>query len=344
MRNAGGGARDRPGKTRSFATHRFDPAVSLAMKKTPVPKNLPSGPELVRLLPADPSVVAKPSPLKLGALRQALEKIIAEEQDPATTAALERAGQKDRARREALLRRPGPSRRTLERAAREAKTDLAAKIAGLQSLVGGPRVAGRPEYHLLDRPYLIWADTDLAGSAVVPAGSWAKLVSRSEDGRPNKDVHVWFHYWWRNQRDSAAVVDVNAYAVFQGRWTYGAGSGFWWGDRWVSATVRGTLQIVEWWKSPPTTVFYQPDQSASVLGFRVDTGDFGSVGAVDQGVLFRGVDLVHRGLIVPAQQTAIFTVMLTVAAYTGEDDSLVELDFANGVFHVGSPAVLVSVV
>lgn len=310
--------------------------------KNSAPKNLPSGPELDRLYrPFETSPRSQPQPL--GAVRRALTKIVRADCDPAARNALERAEAEDRARRAALLRRPGAPARELKRSEKLLAASLASRIGGFRSLVGEPQIPGRPEYHLLDQPYLIWADFDLQDSAIVPVNSWAKFIRRSEDGGPNATVSVRFHYWWRNDRDTAAVINVNGYTVFQGEWSYGVGSGLLWGDRQIKLTVGGSLQLIEWWKTPATNAPIQASQSATVLRVTEDQSHFGAVGAVDKQGLFRGIDLSYSTLIVPAQTVAIFTVVTQVTCETGEDDSLVTADFATGNFHVGSPAVLVSV-
>lgn len=201
------------------------------------------------------------------------------------------------------------------------------------------------QYHLLNTPFEISssAGMPLTSSAIVPSNSSAKFKLHVEDG-PDVTNTASFKYVWVNPSDRYVVMNVHGYIIFRGHVQYGVGGGFFGGDRNITVSIDGRLEIFDWSNPDPVTVPPVADQAVNAYYAHEDQGGWWSVGAVGAKDIFRGYDLSHELVVVPPHATMGFAMTASFTCNTGDDSSLIDLDFASGNFQLGSPAVLLAIV
>lgn len=221
---------------------------------------------------------------------------------------------------------------------------LAAQKVKAYEVLSAVNVPGT-QYHLLNTPFEISssAGMPLTSSAIVPSNSSAKFKLHVEDG-PDVTNTASFKYVWVNPSEKYVVVNVHGYIIFRGHVQYGVGGGFFGGDRNITVSVNGRLEIFDLSNPDPVSVPPVADQSVNVYYAHEDQGDWFSVGAVGAKDIFRGYDLSHELLVVPPHATMGFNMTAAFTCNTGDDESLIDLDFASGNFQLGSPAVLLAIV
>lgn len=201
------------------------------------------------------------------------------------------------------------------------------------------------QYTLLNAPFDIssTAGMPLTSAQIVPSNSSAKFKLHVEDG-PDPSNTVNFSYVWVNPSDKYVVMNVHGYIIFHGHCQLGAGGGFFPGDRFYRLQIDGRLDIFDWSQENPVSIPPAFDQSVNVYTTSEDQGRWSEVGAVDAKDIFRGYDLSRELLVVPPHATMGFVMTASFVCGTGDDSSLVDLDFASGNFQLGSPAVLLAIV
>ena len=256
------------------------------------------------------------------------------------------------ARHDMELRRAGEAARAAAIAGSGAeKVRLGAAIAshmkGLDALVAADTQVGDPQRELLNKPFLIWSTTHglfFDSFEYIPSNSFAKF--KVDSSASNGYEEVSFYFIWNNPSAGIAVINVNAYMVFNGHCLVGSGGGVFpsilSGDRYSQLWVNAHLFLLEWWNQPPTQPYPQTDASRQVLFLATDTGGWSSVGELKPADVFRGYDLSHTLMLVPPQSSVVFQVSAQVS-YANADGAI-SVDFASGDFSVICPAVLVTIV
>lgn len=266
--------------------------------------------------------------------RQALDKLVADTLDRDGTAATAFAAVLER--RTAQLT---AMRRTLNAQARaaskSASTRLRREIVRRAAAVASD---GRSRY-FLNKPFLIWADGDLAiQDTIAPNASAAKFRI---DTRSSAYGHVTFHYLWTNDTDQAVSVDFNGYLIANGYVEIESDGGYLPGTRDANANLTAEMFPFELWHQPATYPAVQPSQIQNALYMNVSSGGFASGGGFDARGLFRGFDLRYERLIVPAH--ASLTVQMMFYAGGRVHHGRTQIDFESGDRAVISPGVLLTV-
>lgn len=252
--------------------------------------------------------------------------------------------EQDRARLDARLKRiKAETVRASRDRQRTLQTAAAQLVNGLQA-VGQLPVDGSPIGRvLLNVPFLISANSsvELEQFQIIENKSFAKFRARVE----NPDVffgNVKFFYVWTNPKNAFEVINVTGFVTFNGHCSVGVDGGLFPGDRQAGVSVKGRLDILEFFNDPPTSPLSQPDQEVTALQMRETAFSFGEVGALDARDVFRGLALSHLHMVVPPLAVIVFGVVAAVSCGTGKNGSNAAADFASGAFQVGSPAVLLA--
>lgn len=264
--------------------------------------------------------------------------------DTRATEAFEKAIEKSREKAETALSkataRSVKHSRTRLKVLREASRRHLQNLAAIAEL---PAAGGKPEYHLLDRPFLIWRSQgmDLVDSSVAPAASWAKFqasIGTAKTGGGNVD----FYYLFENVRDTAVLTDIHGYIFVNGLCKVGTDGGIVLNSRYATAHISVTLTPLEWWNQPPSTPPFQTDQVATALSLHVNAGGFLDSSAFDERSVFRGFDLAHRSFPIIPRGVVVIKVTVFVFLDTGNGYSYATADFASADFQAGCPGVLVT--
>jgi hypothetical protein len=233
------------------------------------------------------------------------------------------------AQHEIELRRAGEAARAAAIAGSAAeKVRLGAAVAshmkGLDALVADATVADAQRV-LLNKPFLIWPTTHglfFDSFEYAPANSRAKF--KVDSSASNGYEEMSFYFLWDNPSDGIAVINVNAYLVFNGHCQAGSEGGnlpsIISGDRYSQLWVNAHLYLLEWWNQPPTQPYPQADATRQVLFLATNTGGWASAGELKPADVFRGYDLQHTLMLVPPHSSVVFEVAAQVSYSNANDD------------------------
>jgi hypothetical protein len=185
----------------------------------------------------------------------------------------------------------------------------------------------------LDTPFLIWSIPliEIADSAAVPFGSWAKFDFKTSQTVTQK---VGFYFYWRNPYSDYAVINAATSLTATGHLRSHAPWGF--GVNTSSVEADALLNL---WFGWPTDVV-SSTYAAEYLGA---SGAFSTflIGPDTEGTsISSGVSLSTTMFAVPPGNTVVFEVALSLVC--DNDSGNIDADFASGNFTIECPVVVFS--
>ena len=224
------------------------------------------------------------------------------------------------------------------------KTALAAlvrqRMAAFQALAS-VNVPNAPRY-LINTPFEISASgLDLTSRTVVPSNSSAKFRLEKQNTGQRRSGSVVFKFIWQNAGDKYAVINVHGYIILHGHCYVWSDGGIFGGNRTAGITIKPTLTITDW-TNDPYLQLARTDLTA--LEVKVDTGTIWDDADEDMADIFRGYDLSQELILVPPRTSVGLVMSAELQYYAGQNSGIVQANFADGAFMVGSPAVLVTLV
>jgi hypothetical protein len=185
----------------------------------------------------------------------------------------------------------------------------------------------------LDAPFLIWTIplADIADSAAVPFGSWAKFDFKTSNSLTQK---VGFYFYWANPYTDYAVINAATFMSASGHLRAHAP----WGLG-VNTSAVYAWALLNLWFGWPT----------GVTSSNYDAAYLGSIGAMSQTFLgpdveatsiSSGVSLSTTMFAVPPNDVVVFEVALALDCEN--DSGNIDADFASGDFQIACPVVVFS--
>ena len=222
-------------------------------------------------------------------------------------------------------------------------------VAGFDGLVATTG-DGTTQYQTLDSPLQIWATdgVNVESTTIRPYNSQAKLrmeasyyTSWSGAYLAGDEQFLHFQYLWGNPRqDASAVLNVNAIVALNGFCSAHSDGGIAGGGS-ARLDLEPTLDLIQTWTQPISSVAPQPGQSYRVATVSADSSGLFSDDKDTSIVVFRGTSVGYDQAIVPAGQYLIIDVALRL--YSETIDGKVDADFATGLFNVISPFVQLTI-
>ncbi len=185
----------------------------------------------------------------------------------------------------------------------------------------------------LDTPFLIWTIplADIADSAAVPFGSWAKFDFKTSDSLIQK---VGFYFYWANPYTDYAVINAATFMSATGHLRAHAPWG--WGVNTSSVEATALFNLWFGWPTGVTSSTYAGAYlggtgalSAPMIGPDVEATSISS-----------GVSLSTTLFAVPPGDVVVFEVALELDCEN--DSGNIDADFASGDFQIACPVVVFS--
>ena len=178
----------------------------------------------------------------------------------------------------------------------------------------------------------------LSSSAVVPSNSWAKFRMEKQNTSQQRTGSVAFKFIWQNAGDKYAVINVHGYFILHGHCYVWSDGGVFGGDRTAGITIKPTMTVTDW-TNPPNLQLGRTDVTG--LSIKTNTGTIWDDSDEDMADIFRGYDLSQELILVPPRTSIGLVMSADLTYYAGQNSGIVQANFADGAFMVGSPAVLV---
>ena len=253
------------------------------------------------------------------------------------------------------------SERRLTRAKEDAVSQSGGRAESLRHLLDDSAAAfddlvattgdATTQYRTLDSPVQIWATDgiDLESTSIQPYNSQAKARMEASYYTSFFDAYLageeqllHFQYLWGNPRqDAFAVLTVNAILALNGFGSAHSEGGITGGGS-AMLDLEPTLDLIQTWTQPISSVPPQPGQSYRAARISANSTGFFSDDQTTYAVVFRGVQVSYEQAIVPPGQYLIIDVALRF--YSETIDGKVNADFATGLFNVLSPFVQLAIV
>jgi len=168
-------------------------------------------------------------------------------------------------------------------------------------------------------PIFIWQTNvgSFKGSQIAPGDSWVKFLMEATSG--SFSTNYSFVFYWQNQRNDLAVVNVASSLVLNGFCQAFAATGFFSGDI-CYVDMVASLTLLGLWQAdpqnpelPPPTPAWQQSQYQPVTNLQAQGGGlFGSVGVQSQTFSASSYGLSYDFFLIPPQSSAAFEVSLDV--------------------------------
>lgn len=212
-----------------------------------------------------------------------------------------------------------------------------------------------PTRIVLDKPFLIWQTPSGAGdkiafdSGIEPMHSFVNFKIDTNVG--GNLTEFGFYFFWRNDSDAPAVVDVSTSLILNGICSAKAASGLLSGDA-CYLQIFTNLSLLEWWdqtSGQPAQPLPESSQMKYAVQFDCSGGGLGSPADYKYKVFFHApFDLSYTLFTVPGKSVAVFYVALNVSYnfYRGgrDLDDEILVDFSNLSGHsIICPSVIVDV-
>jgi hypothetical protein len=192
---------------------------------------------------------------------------------------------------------------------------------------------------VLDKPFLIWQTprpnlNEFIDSHYESLNSSVKIKIDTNTG---SDITLFsFYFFWVNDGDFAAGVNVDSSLILNGICEVEAATGFFSGDR-CGLSLSAQLTLLEWWNQPdgqPTQPLPQNSQFKTLASLDASGGGiFSSPDFKSRIFSFESADVSFDAFLIPAHSGAVFEVSVGVSyAFTdgGEDIAdLILVDFAD---------------
>lgn len=222
------------------------------------------------------------------------------------------------------------------RLAKQQKDTIHSSIAAQSKALGD--LAARSDFFpyptfTLDTPFLIWTIplADVADSAAVPFGSWAKFDFKTSNSLTQK---VGFYFYWPNPYQDYAVINAATFMSASGHLRAHAP----WGLGVNTSEVYADALFNLWFGWP-----------TGVTSSNYDAAYLGAIGAMSQTFfgpdveatsISSGVSLSTTMFAVPPNDVVVFEVALALECYN--DSGNIDADFASGDFQIACPVVVFS--
>jgi hypothetical protein len=185
----------------------------------------------------------------------------------------------------------------------------------------------------LDKPFLIWSIplAEIADSAAVPFGSWAKFDFKSSG---SGDQKVGFYFFWSNPYQDYAVINAATFMAATGHLRSHAPWGL--GTNTSEVSAYAVLNLWFGWPSGVTSAY----GDAWFLG-RSGALSATFIGPDTEGLsISQGVSLNTTMFAVPPNTVVVFEVALLLEY--DNDSGNIDADFASGDFQIACPVVVFS--
>lgn len=196
--------------------------------------------------------------------------------------------------------------------------------------------------------YLVNMPIEIVGSALnfdsfaaVPSNSWVKFRMDRRKTPNSQYASVIFRFVWENTTDKYVVINVNGYVLLHGHYDLWSDGGIFGGDRSTRLELRPTLQLFNWTTEPYLSL---GKEEVLALDAHTDTGATWDDAQSNVGDVYRGYDLAKTLILVPPYTSVGLVTSLEIKYYAGKNSGIVQANFSDGAYLVGSPAVLVTVV
>jgi hypothetical protein len=189
-------------------------------------------------------------------------------------------------------------------------------------------------------PIFIWQTNvgSFKGSQIATGDSWVKFLMEATSGSFSTEYS--FVFYWQNQRNDLAVVNVASSLVLNGFCEAIAATGFFSGDI-CYVDLVASLTLLGLWQAdpqnpelPPPTPTWQQSQYQPVVDLQAQGGGlFGNVGIRSKNFSASSYDVSYDFFLIPPQSSAAFEVSFSVGmgfqSGGGNISDLVEADFAD---------------
>ncbi len=206
-----------------------------------------------------------------------------------------------------------------------------------------------PSLIVLDRPFLIWQMPQEYGSEFIDSSygsmdSSAKFTVETSTG--SQSTQIIFYFWWVNDSDFLAVVNVDTSLILNGVCEVGAGTGFFSGDS-CFLDLTAQLALLEWWdQTSGQPAQPMPESTQTMLAASLSAsggGIFSSPVFKSQMFINDPFDLSYTMFAVPGNSGVLFEVSLVIEyAFTSGGlniSDLILVDFATGANSIICPSV-----
>jgi hypothetical protein len=249
------------------------------------------------------------------------------------------AGQIQRDEREAFAKLAAEAAAHSARDSQALRHALAERRKALELLNTIPIIppAG-PSRIVLDKPFLIWQtprlEASLVDTTIEPLHSSVRASINTNTGFDYTQFN--FYFFWQNDSDYFAVVNVDTSLILNGFCEIEAATGFLSGDR-CGLTLTGQLSLLELWdqtNGQPAQPLFESSQMRAVASLDASGGGFWSSPDIKSQIFVNDAfDLSYSLFPVQGHSVAVFEVSLVVqygfSEGGGDLTDLIFVDFAD---------------
>jgi hypothetical protein len=218
---------------------------------------------------------------------------------------------------------------------------ISQRVRAFEALVEAVDVPSAQRY-LVNTPFeIVGSALNFDSFAIVPSNSWVKFRMERRNTPQRRYASVIFRFVWENTQDKYVVINANGYMILHGHCYAFSDGGIFGGDRSAKLEIRPTLQLFDWTNEPNLTL---GTEQVLAVAVHTNTGAIWDDEAEDPEDVFRGYDLAKYLILVPPRTAVGLVMSAEIQYYAGKNSGVVQANFSDGSFMVGSPAVLVTVV
>jgi hypothetical protein len=182
----------------------------------------------------------------------------------------------------------------------------------------------------LTTPYTIVAKHPLriSGDLVLPWNSWVTVRANTDEiGGGARVSYLSFYFYWRNPNAYWAVANIGCRLILVGKCIAVGEPGLFF--RGMAATkVKCSLHPIEAWRNPDRMVPTQLSASTYVPSASVHAEGGAFSDNQTYNIVYDVIELRHRLFAIPANETALFEVRVSIETVTDSDDALAVADFS----------------
>ncbi len=218
---------------------------------------------------------------------------------------------------------------------------ISQRVRAFEALVEAVNVPSAQRY-LVNTPFEIvgWG-LNFDSFAIVQSNSWVKFRMERRFPPQSSGHSVIFRFVWENTQDKYVVINANGYLIYHGYCYAWSDGGIFGGDRATRLTIKPSLQLWNWTNE---SNYPLGEELVEIEAVHTNTGKTWGDAADDSEYVFRGYDLAKNLILVPPRTAVGLVMSAGFVCYTGKNSGIVQANFSDGSFMVGSPAVLVTVI
>jgi hypothetical protein len=218
---------------------------------------------------------------------------------------------------------------------------ISQRVRAYEALVEAVNVPSAQRY-LVNTPFeIVGSGVNIDSSAIVPSNSWVKFRIEKRFPPLRSGHGVSFRFVWENTQDKYVVINANGYLILHGYCYAWSDGGIFGGDRSTRLTIMPSLQLFDWTHEPSLSL---GTEQIEIEAVHTNTGGIWDDAADDSEYVFRGYDLAKNLILVPPRTAVGLVMSAGFDCFTGKNSGIVQANFSDGSFMVGSPAVLVTVI